>query len=443
MEKQNKSKLTQWLELLQQESWQLELIITGFAIFLVGSLHEPLMSFVNHIKVVSQGVENNFALSVPFAILLGAWFFLLVNLIFHVILRGLWISTIGLRYVSGEIDFDELNFHPRFDRFIRKKTLSYDEYIERLEKFCSVVFALTFMIIFMIIALGLYFTGLYILIDLFAQEFIDSFSPKAADVISIILAILWNVGGLLFLIDFVTLGWLKRKNWAAKVYYPIYRFFSFITLAFIYRPIYYNLIDNRFSKKIAYFLVPYVILAVIVSSISTDFHPYFPNSQSRDNNYFTHNFYDDLRDDKEAVINLASIPSKYLNNRYLELFVGYKSRTHDKVIQKICPDLKPLVNTGMKVTAVQLSINPDEIGSPDTALTCISQLYKIYVNDSLFEAPKYRFYSNPAHGEKGVLTILDLNYLERGEQLLKIETQAIRKDSLYWRDWAEFPFWVE
>ena len=60
MEDRSKNKLSKWLELLQQESWQLELIISGFAIFLVGSLYEPIIDFMTHIKVVSQGVENNF-----------------------------------------------------------------------------------------------------------------------------------------------------------------------------------------------------------------------------------------------------------------------------------------------------------------------------------------------------------------------------------------------
>jgi hypothetical protein len=441
MEDRSKNKLSKWLELLQQESWQLELIISGFAIFLVGSLYEPIIDFMTHIKVVSQGVENNFIISVPFMVMLGAWFFLLVNLIFHVILRGLWISTIGLRYVSGEIDFDSLNFHPRFDRFIRKNTVSYDLYIERLEKFCSVVFALTFMIIFMLIAFGLYFSGLYFLIDVVCQKFINSFSESAADTISVILGILWFFGGLIFLIDFITLGWLKKKKWAATFYYPIYRFFSFITLAFIYRPIYYNLIDNRFSKKIAYFLVPYVILTIIVGSMSTQYHPFFPKKKS--NTKLSHVFYNDLREQGSDVVQSASIPSKYIQNGFLELFIGYNSRWHDKIIQKICPDLKPLVETGLKTSVIKIDIDSDKFGNPDTALTCVSQLYKVYVNDSLFKSPNYHYYQQPSNGEKGILTIIDVDYLERGQHSITIEHQRLRKDSLYWRNWAKFPFWKE
>ena len=62
---------------------------------------------------------------------------LLVNLIFHVVLRGVWISTVGLRYVSEDIDFDVFRLHPRFDRFLRKHVISFDHYIEFDPNFAS------------------------------------------------------------------------------------------------------------------------------------------------------------------------------------------------------------------------------------------------------------------------------------------------------------------
>jgi hypothetical protein len=130
MENNNASKLSKWLEFLQQESWQLELVISGFAIFLVGSLGDPLNVLGNRMEVASSGFTNISFLIIPLGVLNGAWFFLLINLILHIILRGLWISTIGLRYVSGGIDWKELNLHPKFERFLQSKIGSYDEYIE-------------------------------------------------------------------------------------------------------------------------------------------------------------------------------------------------------------------------------------------------------------------------------------------------------------------------
>ena len=75
----NKSKLNQWLELLQQESWQLELIISGFAIFLVASLFDPLMDIVISINVSGTGLMTVGFLNAPFMVIYGTWIFLLVT----------------------------------------------------------------------------------------------------------------------------------------------------------------------------------------------------------------------------------------------------------------------------------------------------------------------------------------------------------------------------
>lgn len=91
--------------------------------------------------VSGMGQEGNFV-TVAWVVLAGASLFVLLNLIIHVILRGLWISAVGLRSVSGDIDFDHLKLAPRFDGFLRRKTGSFDAYIERLENLCSIVFSI-------------------------------------------------------------------------------------------------------------------------------------------------------------------------------------------------------------------------------------------------------------------------------------------------------------
>ena len=48
---------------------------------------------------------------------------LIINLILHVVLRGLWIGAIGLRYVSSEIDYEALNYGKRFTKYLQKTFL--------------------------------------------------------------------------------------------------------------------------------------------------------------------------------------------------------------------------------------------------------------------------------------------------------------------------------
>ncbi|MDX1479725.1 MAG: hypothetical protein R3301_18560, partial [Saprospiraceae bacterium] len=156
MSDQFQSKMRALLEKLQEESWQLELLISGFAIFLVAAVREPIQDFATQAQVTMIGIPDSSLLSVSIGVMLGSWFFLLANLILHVVLRGFWISAIGVRYVSGDIDFDRLRLAPRFDRYLRRRIPSFDDFIARLEKVCSVVFAFTFLIIFILIACGMF-----------------------------------------------------------------------------------------------------------------------------------------------------------------------------------------------------------------------------------------------------------------------------------------------
>ena len=104
------------LDKLQQESWQLELLISGFAILGLFSATDTL-ALKFQIAQHEQHLTETF---IWFAVNISCWI-LITNLLIHVILRGLWIGALGLRYVSGDIDYDELNYSNKFTKYLQKK----------------------------------------------------------------------------------------------------------------------------------------------------------------------------------------------------------------------------------------------------------------------------------------------------------------------------------
>ena len=68
--------------------------------------------------------------------------------------------------------------------------------------------------------------------------------------------------GLIVLVDFLTLGALKKvkDNTFSRIYFWVYRFYSLVTLSFIFRPLLLNFIDNRFTRSLFFFSIPYTIL---------------------------------------------------------------------------------------------------------------------------------------------------------------------------------------
>lgn len=61
---------------------------------------------------------------ITYYLLRTAYGVLLIRLLIHVLLRGVWIAAIGLRYVSGDIDYVKLGYQPRFTTWLARPTSS-------------------------------------------------------------------------------------------------------------------------------------------------------------------------------------------------------------------------------------------------------------------------------------------------------------------------------
>ena len=72
MEEEFKPKISQLLEKLQEESWQLELLISGFAIFLVASSWTLITDLLLKVSVASLGLDSSGIIQIPAFILIAA-----------------------------------------------------------------------------------------------------------------------------------------------------------------------------------------------------------------------------------------------------------------------------------------------------------------------------------------------------------------------------------
>ncbi len=440
---EKKTGIGQLLERLQEESWQLELLISGFAIFLVAASLDPLQDLMQEASVAAMGLEKRKLMTIPFMFMLASWFFLMTNLILHVILRGFWISAIGLRYISGDINFDQFRFTPKFDRFLRRRMPSFDLFIEQLEKLCSVVFAFTFILIFVLVSVALFTVFFVLLGDLVSATIMKYLPENVARGLQIFVAFTFAISAFIYCVDFITLGWIKRIKWLTPIYYPFYRFYSVVTLSFLYRPLYYNLIDNKFGRRVGFLIVPYMLILGSVASIETEGYLFFP---ARDTNSKIYGYHYEDEMSERNVISKPIIPSKIVDNDYLELFLPYKG-DDDPVIKNICPGLEADKTIGTKVTMFEFSGFERHESPVDSLLLCMGMMKEVIIDDSLHQDLDYHFYTHPRNGEKGLLTIIDLDYLERGRHQLIVKNRKLEKseqgDSTYFSTVADFPFWVQ
>lgn len=327
---------SEWLEKLQQESWQLELLISGFVLFGLAQSYDYIINLINGFQKASLHGNVAGIVFISLMSLIYFWRIFFINLLIHVILRGLWIGTIGLRYVSGEIEFDNLNYSAPITNYLKRKIGSYDDYIEKLEKLSSLVFAYTFLLFFIFLSFVIFFIEL-----IGFSELINYLKDKeiilSADIWGVIhgLGMLTLVFPAIFVfLDFITLGGLKRIKGGVfpKVYLFIYRIYSKLTFSFMYRPLLYNFIDDKFTRRFFLMSIPYFLLiTVIYDGFSMNNYAFLPQMSRRfSTEQINPSYYDDLRQemaghsralDRINNVEYISLPSTTVDGPYLEFFL--------------------------------------------------------------------------------------------------------------------------
>jgi hypothetical protein len=305
-EDNNKSIFKEWLEKLQQESWQLELLISGFAIFGIYAARTVITDIEFMIHNDFDG-DFQFLAILFYFILKTGWLIFFINLIVHVILRGLWIGAIGLRYVSQDINYDALRYSPRMTEYLKTKVGSYDDFIERLEKICSVLFAFTFLLFMLFLSLMLFFIQIVLIIELGNIIFKGNYSGVA---FVTYFALLYLILGALVFIDLITLGGFKKikEKSISRIYFFLYRYFSATTLSFLYRPLLYNFIDNDYTRKLFYISIPYIFVVIggytMFENVSNPYEP------ARLQKLYSGTLLDDVYYDDLRNIRLSEYPNE-------------------------------------------------------------------------------------------------------------------------------------
>lgn len=439
-----------WLKKLERESWQLELLVSAFTIFLLIGANSAYDEFVN--DLLYQYNFNDSALSVIYVFLIliqRSIMALTISLIVHLMLRGFWIGTIGLRSVQANIDFNKLNYSDFFTEKLKRKVISLDKLVIKLDEICSVIFAFSFLVISILIAFGMYLMVIGV-VGVGVSALINALTGTlslVALIIGVAIFFLLIISGLIYMIDYFTLGFFKKIKWFSKIYYPFYRFYNVITLSGLSRSIYYYLI-SKFSKKrirLVYAIFGSMVLATLMFSF--DQYQFFPNYTS--NKYFAPtNAYDDQRPDDENI-NTISIASSFIDKPHFQVFIRYNPEDNE-LLRNNCPDFEPIKDDGLnwklriKSSGANFIITGMDHSSEDfqKLLDCQKSMYQVSVNDSIYADLSYHFYIHPDKQQRGILTTIPTDNFIIGENELTVE--KVRIDSLGVGQASPFvsiPFW--
>ncbi|MDR9401746.1 MAG: hypothetical protein RI558_10040 [Psychroflexus sp.] len=130
-----------WLQRLQEASWELEILISGIVLYGLFSMF-PVVDelgyyFSNYgLSVFSRGTTGNNII----ALLKASIGWLIAGFISHLLFRSVWAAYIGLTYIyDDQTSVDKFKYAPRFKKSIVKQ-LNYRKQIIKLEKISSSLF---------------------------------------------------------------------------------------------------------------------------------------------------------------------------------------------------------------------------------------------------------------------------------------------------------------
>ncbi len=444
-ENKSESQLADWLDNTQRESWQLELVFSGFVIFLLIAGLKPYQSLNQDIEILAAKYQYVDHLQFAYHFFRAAYYLLLGSIIVHVFLRGLWISTIGLRSVSGDIEWSALKIAPKFKSQLNKQIGSFDKYIISIEQYCSITFSFAFLLLFSILAMVVFMISMSLLsLGLKSLSSIALLQSVNGNQINDIVIPIILILGLIYLIDFVSLGFVKRQRWLSPIYYPIYRVFGFITLAKFYRPIYYNLIDNKLGKKLVPTILPVCLVTITLMSLKHyeySYISYFPRENPQQ--WYLYNSYED-EDVNSSQYFYPSINSKVISDNHIRLFVPYLPYTHDRTIEHLCPELEPGYFKGFKLRG---AFSAGQIrnwnSNAEDLLDCMDQLWQVSIDDSIYQDVNFRFYEHPKRDQYGLLSIIPIHHLDHNEHFIKIDKYRVDSDTMRWYEGRHLWFYKE
>lgn len=411
-----------WLEELQQRSWEPEILLSGIVLYGMFKVPPLLEKFLAFFKSSLYGTLTDVDNLV--GILKLGIYWLIVGLILHLIARGIWVGMVGLSYTfPNGINKSTLKMSGKFAGKLDNLP-AFQTTIIRLEKLCSSLFSISFMLFMSTLGGYLY---LFVLIVIPFAILIAFASPAIwADSVAFdVYVVVVLVAGVVALLDFVTLGYVRRFRWVARIYWPIHRIISALTLARFYRSIYYAFVSNYNKWVITLILVGFTLTSIL--SLGTIIDPNETSlsrialwHSSRGDQVF-HGYYDDQNEDRFSV--QAQISSDIIDQDVLRLFIPADISKEDSIRSHARYDSLVAASKDTPKSKIDLK--------------AVSQFYHVYLNDSLLKELPWFYHYKVRTSQQGYLAYINIATLPEGVH----HVQVGGPPEMYRNLWADIPFY--
>lgn len=401
----NKEQTPQWLKTIQLNSWEAELLISALVLY-------ALFQVPDYLRETSlQYFDRGSRMHNLFFLLIDAIKLLSFGYILHILVRGIWVASVGLSYVfPGGVDKEALNFKGNFKKEL-SSTGSLVKMVLRLEELSSIIYGVSFIFFGTLVGFGTLLFSFLGFIEWVTPAM--SGSSYIAPIFGTVILFYFFLTVLVF-VDFITNGILRKKNWSADWFYWVARFFRIVTLSFLYRRSLLVLISN--TKGWKSYLIPFIVLGVTSGYMYlTDMH----QDKVRDN-YFT----------RMASGNYSSVNYENTRNPKDYLITTIQSDIiHDNTLKVFLKDLGSFDGLFMFEGKTSLERGRWD-GLPSDSITQFFNK-RLLVNIDSIQIKNLSWFKtqHPVTYQFGFTTFIDLESFDRGAHFLKIgiDTTGMRQ----------------
>lgn len=416
------SSIPEYIEEQANHSWQMELFISLGMIFTLARIpsiisKEYQETYIN-VEVDSLTILIFFgSISLARILLIG----FSANLIF----RAIWLGILGIYYVYPKgINYENLKFSDFYRSKYNPKLSTLDK-VHKLERYSSLSFSIGILngiqCLGILLMMGICF---YINIRLFDSNILNS--PLGGYALLFVL-VLFSIG----IFDKLVFGYFKNVKWLNRVYYPIHKFLSIITLDWLIQNEKLTMASNSGRIKTGLLSFVYIFIAFVVTAhdlgmADTLGMRNFSGLDSREfmdirglHLYVQNDEYDDLLGD-DGIVNFASIPSEKIFDDYLSIFVTY-DKFFDRNFENRSAINQLVKESGEIKTIENYKLNSNKMKS------IIDQSIYVALNNVEYDSLNWYIRDHAITKQRGFEATLDIRDLQTGRHELLIKPTLMKK----------------
>lgn len=428
---------------LTNQSWNLELVISGAALFATISLADGLDDALSYYRYNLMPDESGFHDILPTQIVSlckATCYTLFVAFLANFVMRAFWVALVGLlaAYPDG-IRYDQIATLSQYAREQYARRLgSLADYVIRLDRRCNVIFALASVV-------GLVFVGIavaFVLLIAVVTVLQWTLSPSAyATFLHIFRYASWvlYIIFMLFLVGANVPAWRDHPRVATLSFYlnnGIYRLMpgvgkatQYITFTFLS-----NISKKALYQRMAAVFALFMVVEIVTMVVDID---RVRGSQLFDSRSFMSlnattsvvesTAYDNLRPET-ALADQATIQADVIREPYIRLFVAYPKLLDEELTKRF---KEPIWPDSLKRQERREQRAAWRIGA-------LNRYFRVLVNDSLYAKPGFLFTERPDNNQRGLTTVLLPTNMKLGRNTL---TLTVPDSSGTFQSYYQIPFW--